>query len=134
MSKTEVIEKKQTNWLGLWHHPEYNGFSSAAIDLSALRDFKGLVRLYVRKNKFYEKGSNKPNYCFCLKDANSPTFTSIGVVEDGTKTQYMEDGVYYDEEGNRLYTHEEVQYCINRAAEDGRRGYGYGDNLVSDYI
>ena len=84
--KLTPIEGMQTNWAGLWYHPEYNGFSSGCIDLSALRKFKGQVRLYVRKNKYYNDGENgRPNYCFCLKDASSPTFTELSIEEDDNK-------------------------------------------------
>ena len=83
MKNLEVIDGKQTNWNGLWWHKEYNGFSSAAIDLSELRKFKGKVRLYVRKNKFFNNGENgKPNYNFCLKDAKSEIFTELKIWDD----------------------------------------------------
>ena len=79
----EVFDGKQTRWEGLWWHPEYNGFSSSAISLSDLRKFKGNVRLYVRKNKFYHNGENgRPNYCFSIKSADSPTFKTLEVEED----------------------------------------------------
>ncbi|MBP5461919.1 MAG: hypothetical protein J6Y20_07330 [Lachnospiraceae bacterium] len=81
--KLEPFEKKQTNWLGLWWHPEYCGYSSAAIDLSQLRKFKGKVRLLMRKNKFLNGGENgRPNYTFCLKDCDSPTFEAVDVEDD----------------------------------------------------
>ena len=83
MSKLQVIDGKQTNWEGLWWHPEYNGFSSATISLSELRKFKGNVRLYVRKNMFFNKGENgRPNYRFCLKDSDSPTFRTLEIEDD----------------------------------------------------
>lgn len=139
MGKLEVIDGKQTPWTGLWWHPEYSGFSSASISLAELRKFKGNVRLYVRKNKFYNGGkNNEPNYCFCLKDAKAKVFHLLTVEEDPEEAKedspYYEGGCYYDERGNRLYTYDEVQYAINRAAEDGRAGYGWGDNIVSDYL
>ena len=83
MGKLESFDNKQTKWEGLWWHPEYNGFSSTVIDLSVVRKFKGKVRLYVRKNKFYNGGENgRPNYCFSLKDADSEVFNTLEVVED----------------------------------------------------
>ena len=89
--KLEVIDGKQTSWEGLWWHPEYNGYSSATISLSELRKFKGNVRLYVRKNKYFNKGENKrPNYCFCLKDSKSEVF-SLLEIQDEKKLCY-EDG------------------------------------------
>lgn len=139
MGKLESFDGRQTSWEGLWWHPEYNGFSSVAIDLSELRKFKGKVRLYVRKNKFFKRDTGRPNYCFCLKDSNSPTFTEIGVDYDTTEVDaedmpYVEDGTYYTEDGDRLFTRSEVQYAIDCAARDGQRGYGPGDNVVSDYL
>ena len=77
MSNLEPFEKMQTKWLGLWYHPESYGFTSAALNLADLRKFKGSVRLYVRKNRFYEKDSNRPNYCFCFKDAEAANNESL---------------------------------------------------------
>ena len=83
MAKLETIERKQTSWAGLWWHPEYSGFSSEALDLSQLRKFKGKVRLYMRKNAYYNNGENgRPNYCFCLKDSNSEAFNQLEVEDD----------------------------------------------------
>ncbi len=83
----KTFDAKQTTWEGLWYHPENGGFSSSALDLSKLKGFKGKVRLYVRKNRFYNGGENgRPNYTFCLKDAESETFRTIDVVDD--------DGLY----------------------------------------
>ena len=83
MSKLETIDGKTTNWCGLWWHPEYNGFSSESINLAQLKQFKGTVRLYVRKNKYFNGGQNgRPNYTFCLRDAQSETFKSIEVFGD----------------------------------------------------
>lgn len=82
MGRLEPMNGKQTKWDGLWWHPEYNGFSSGVISLADIRKFKGNVRLYVRKNKFYNNGENgRPNYCFCLKDANSEIFHLMEVEE-----------------------------------------------------
>ena len=117
----EAFDRKQTNWGGLWFHSEYNGFSSEAINLAELRKFKGKVRLYVRKNKFFNNGENgRPNYCFCLKDADSETFWTPEIEED--------------EEHERTFTRSEVQEIINKVAcyvgGDGE----YGMHLVEDFI
>ena len=72
MAKLEVITGKQTEWGGLWWHPENNSFSSAAISLKQLRQFKGNVRLVLKKNHFFNGGvNNRPNYVFQLRDAAS---------------------------------------------------------------
>lgn len=80
MGNLEPFDSKQTKWEGLWWHPEYCGFSSAIINLADLRKFKGNVRLYVRKNKFFNNGENdRPNYHFCIKDANADIFNSLEI-------------------------------------------------------
>lgn len=82
MSKLEVFDCKQTSWEGLWWHPEYSSFSSAAINLSQLKKYKGSVRLYVRKNKFYKGGENgRPNYHFCFKDSKAAFAKEIEIEE-----------------------------------------------------
>ena len=124
MGKLQTIEGKQTGWEGLWWHPEYNGFSSAAISISELKKFKRTVRLYVRKNRYFNGGENgRPNYHFCLKDANSEVFHLLEV-EDEKRSCYWsdEDECYYDEEGNRLYTGGEVRCIINGTVDDVKYG------------
>ena len=86
MGKLETIEGKQTSWAGLWWHPEICGFSSQAIDLSQLRKFKGAVRLYMRKNRYFNNGeNNRPNYNFQLRDAKSDNPTEL-IVDDMEET------------------------------------------------
>ena len=128
MGKLELIDGKQTKWEGLWWHPEYNGFSSTAISLADLRKFKGNVKLYVRKNKFYNGGENgRPNYNFTLKDANAKVFKLLEI-EDSDE----DDDVYRDNDGNRLYTEEEVWQVIH--GMEIEYGLSYGNNLISDYV
>lgn len=125
MGKLEPIEGKQTKWQGLWWHPEYNGFSSTVLSLSDIRKFKGNVRLYVRKNKYYNGGENgRPNYCFTIKDADAEVFNLLEVEDD--------DFVYRDKDGNRLYTEEEVWRVIH--GMEVEHGLSWGDNLISDYL
>ena len=126
-TKLESFDSKQTKWEGLWWHAEYNGFSSAVIDLSTLRKFKGKVRLYVRKNKFYNNGENgRPNYCFCLKDADADVFHTLKVEEDDDEV------VPTDKDGNRLYTKDEVEHIMR--CMESEYNLEYGNNLISDYI
>lgn len=121
----ETFEARQTEWTGLWWHPEYNGFSSAAVNLAELKKFKGNVRILMRKNRFFNNGENhRPNYLLCIKSASSPTFKTLTITED-------EDAV--DDEP-RLYTEEEVKRVMIGACEDGRRGLDPYDLLISDYI
>lgn len=79
----KTFDCKQTSWEGLWYHPETLGYTSAAINLSKLKQFKGAVRIYVRKNKYYNGGENgRPNYVFCIKDAKSETFVDADICDD----------------------------------------------------
>ena len=83
MGKLQPFDQKATKWEGLWWHPENHCFHSAALSLADLRKFKGSVRLYVKKNKFYNDGeNNRPNYIFCLKDSKSDVFHSLEITED----------------------------------------------------
>lgn len=129
MGKLEPFDKKQTNWEGLWYHPEYGGFSSACINLADLRKFKGNVRLYIRKNKYFNKGENgRPNYHFCLKDADADVFHTLEIEDE-------EDQGYTDREGNRLFTREEVRRIINGTFDDVK--YGISDPydiLPEDFV
>ena len=137
MSKMEVIDGKQTTWGGLWWHPESMCFTSQVIGLSELRKFKGHVRVIVKKNRFYNNGeNNKPNYVFLLRDAKSDDPMKLEIEDmDLKKNPYIdEDGVYRTEDGERLYTEEDVQRAINRAVEDGHCGYYSDDVIVSDYL
>ena len=119
----DTFDRKQTNWEGLWYQKNGQYFQSAVIDLSKLKDFKGTVRVFVRKNKFYNNGENsRPNYVFCIRDAKSDFEHEIEI-ED-----------IENDSDERLYTEEEVRRCIHGACEDGRHGYEPYDLLISDYI
>lgn len=126
MGKLEPFEGKTTSWCGLWWHPEYCGFSSEAISLADIKKFKGKVRLYVRKNKFYNKGENgRPNYCFCLKDANAEVFHLLEVKNDKDLQETERD--------ERLFTYDEVQEIVNRVACYVGGDGCYGMYMVSDF-
>lgn len=121
MGRLEPIDGKCSTWEGLWWHPETNSFTSASLSLSDLRKYKGAVRLIVRKNKYYNGGENgRPNYKFCLRD----------VARDGKQWPVAD----IDEEGERLYTREEVETVKYGACLDGQRGFDPGDLLIEDYV
>lgn len=126
MGKLQTIDGKMTTWCGLWWHPECNAFHSPALNLSELRKFKGLVRLYVKKNRYYNNGENgRPNYCFCLRDANASVFQTLEVQDDEDEQE---------EEEERLYTRDEVIAVMHGACRDGQNGYEPGDLLIEDYV
>lgn len=136
MSKLKTFDQKQTNWLGLWWHPKYGGFYSSVISLSELRKFKGKVRLCVRKNKYYNKGeNNRPNYCFSFKEADADVFNLIKVIDDDIEYATKdEEGYWKTNNGDRLYTYDEVRIVKDGACYDGKDGYYPGDLLVEDYV
>ena len=112
MPKLESFSQMQTKWSGLWWHPESGGFSSAAFRISDLQKFKGPVRLYIRKNKMYNKGeNNRPNYNFTIKDANSPVF-NLEIEPDDWTTSFDE----YDK-GDFIYGYEHYAICQNCGAD-----------------
>lgn len=101
MSKLEVIDGKQTTWDGLWWHPECQYYSSAVISLAQLRKFKGNVRLYVKKNRYYNKGENgRPNYHFSLRDAKSDSVRELELqdIDDDAccENLYVVTGDYFE--------------------------------------
>lgn len=116
----EPIDGKQTKWEGLWWHPDFHNYSSACLKLSDLRKFKGKVRLYVRKNRYYNGGENgRPNYHFCIKAVESDQFHEIEL-EDAEQ-----DGV--------IFTKKELQHIIDLVAcEVGGEGE-FGEHIVEDY-
>lgn len=127
MGKLETIEKKQTSWGGLWWHPEINSFSSQALSLAQLRKFKGNVRLYVRKNRFYNDGvNNRPNYTFQFRDANSenPTELAVDDMEEtaADKIQLLADlmyeGAHNADRGEWPSRSQERMLALQRAALD----------------
>lgn len=130
MGNLEPFEKHKTNWLGLWYHKENYLYMSTALNLADLRKFKGNIRLVVRKNRYYEKDTNRPNMIFCITDANSENPSRFEVIETGE----MIDTQYRTSEGERLYTRDEVLDCINGAIIDARNGFGIGDVSPDDYV
>ena len=67
----ESFNQKRTNWEGLWYDETSHSYKSTIINLEKLKEFKGGIRIIARKNKYYEKGSNKPNMIFMIADANT---------------------------------------------------------------
>lgn len=118
MGRCEPFEQKRTKWQGLWYHPESYSFSSTTLSLADIKKFKGKVRLIVKKNKFFEKDSSKPNYVFMLVDSNNEKY-SPWEVENEEKVYTEEEltsiirGVISDCESGNCDEH----YCMNRIGE-----------------
>lgn len=131
--KLKSFERQQTTWEGLWYQPEWLGFSSAVINLSKLKAFKGTVILYVRKNKYYKEGSNRPNYVFSIRDAKSEAPVTPDVIGDTEYATKDENGVWLTSDGERLYTHSEALAAVSNAIDDTQY-YSYDDMSAEYYL
>lgn len=131
--KLKSFERQQTTWEGLWYQPEWLGFSSATINLSKLKAFKGTVILYVRKNKYYKEGSNRPNYVFSIRDAKSEAPVTPDVIGDTEHATKDENGVWHTSDGERLYTYSEAYDAVSNAINDAQC-YGCDDMYVEHYL
>lgn len=107
-----------TKWQGLWAQ-ERQGFYAGYVIKKA--DIPKYTRLVVRYNKYYEKDSNRPRFIYCFAGSEGVANKCVPLEIDDS-----------DEDKERLYTREEVQYAINKATQDALRGYT--DNIVEDYI
>lgn len=56
----------ETNWEGLWYHPEFHNYTSATLNLKALKDFKGTCRIRMFKNRRRSQGDTQPTYLFTI--------------------------------------------------------------------
>ncbi len=104
-----------TKWLGLWQQ-ERQGFYAGQVIKKG--DIPKYTRLVMRFNKFYEAGSNKPRFVYCFAD-------STGYEDKCVPVEWEEDG-------ERLYTEDEVYRIIHGMEEE--HGLSYGDDLIEDYI
>ena len=126
----DTFDRKQTKWEGLWWHPEYGGFSSASINLSKLKQFKGNVRLYVRKNKFFNGGEEKPKKP--KKKPYIPPRYTVWYRDDGETTQHCMGFVRY-EMGIPVYTNRPCKaswFTYKEAAENVAADCGEGFEVV----
>ena len=64
---------ERTKWYGLWRN-RAGVYSGQVINKS---DMPKRARLIIRKNKFYEADSNKPQYVYCFADAEAWADTCI---------------------------------------------------------
>ena len=135
-SKLESFDLKQTTWEGLWYHPEHLGFSSAPINLSKLKAFKGTVIMYVRKNKFYKEGTNRPNYTFCLKDSKSKAPVVLDILKgDEEYARKDESGQWITNDGQRLITYDEALSALCNMYDDlAYEGQSPDDCIPSSYL
>lgn len=116
MGRLEPYENKKTSWMGLWYQPGRTYYTSASFSLADLRKFKGNIRFVLRKNKYFEKGTNRPNYVFMLVDASNEKYISPEILDDRTTDE--------QEERQEL---EEMREKVEALAEVMREGRRNGD-------
>ncbi len=129
------FEGLQTEWGGLWYDKITHSYKSTGINFSLLRQFKGTVRLIVRRNTFYNKGSSRPNFVFTLRDSQLQDSIELKAEEPKKRPYYdYASGWYFDEDGNRLYTEKEVVSRLESLKDDIIYGESPDDCLVRYYL
>lgn len=121
----------KTKWQGLWYngHGVYSGQTVKASDIPKH------ARLIIRHNKYWDKESNRPRFVWCFASGDEAKAITLDPEDYHSVIDELQDEIKaLKEQINEMYTRDQVQYAINRAAEDGASGYGWGDNIVEDYL
>ena len=134
---------KRSKWFGLWNNSEKHYMVSQPIKINDLKQFTESddFRLILKKNKYYEKGTNRPYYNFaignCYESADN-SITSKDMQYDDIEDSLDEMDEYeirdYIEQKYdiRLYTYSELRDAIHEANYDGTQHIT--DIMVEDYI
>lgn len=120
-----------TKWQGLWAQ-ERQGFYAGQVIKKT--DIPAYTRIVMRYNKYYEKDSNRPRFVYCFADSEGYENKCIQIEQEADKP-YKEDGIYYTEDGERLYTREDARAIINGTMRDAE--YGISDPydiLPEDFV
>ena len=137
------MEVKRSKWNGLWNNSEEHYMISQPIDIESLKDFteSDSFRLIIKKYKYYEKGGNKPYYCFAIgnvyasatnkitsKNLQYSDYNELEEIENSTEmAEYIRKNF-----GIKLYTIDEVKKVMWGANEDGYNHFT--DIMIEDYI
>jgi len=119
----------KTSWEGLWFQRPgiYSGKTIKKSDIPAYS------RLIIRFNKYWEKDSSRPKYVYCFAEGNAATAITLSKDEYVSAIQALENRICeLEEQIESMYTYEQVNRAVRRAAEDGLNGYT--DVLASDYL
>lgn len=122
-----------TKWAGLWAQERQGFYAGRVIRKSEIPKY---TRVVLRYNKFYEKDGNRPRFVYCFADSEGYEEKCVPVErEEQEECPYCEDGIYYTEDGDRLYTREEARAIINGTVADVK--YGISDPydiLPEDFV
>ena len=120
-----------TKWEGLWAQ-EMQAFYAGKVIKKA--DIPKYTRIVLRYNKYYEKGSTKPRFVYCFADSEGYESKCVPV-EMAERQPYKEDGIYYTEDGERLFTRDEARAIINGTVSDVEYGiHDPYDILPEDFV
>lgn len=141
-------------WIGLWKNDDDHFIISERIDIDSIKEFstKGKTRIVLKRNRFYQKGTNRPYYLIAFADSYGASSNEITSRElqynhkfDHTELKELFQALFdeydgsltdliYDLTEERLYTREEVNNCIHGAARDGLSGYDGYDLCIEYYV
>lgn len=134
---------KRSKWFGLWNNDEKHYMVSQPIKIDDLKDFteSDNFRLILKKNKYYEKNTNRPYYNFaignCYASANNQ-ITSKDMQYDDLDDELSEMSEYeirdyiLEKYDIKLFTYEEVREVMREANYDGTQHIT--DIILEDYI
>ena len=134
---------KRSKWFGLWNNSEKHYMLSQPIKIDDIKEFvdNDVFRLIVKKNKYYQKNSNRPYCNFAIGNVYSSAINTISSYD--MQYEYLNDELndmsedemrdYIEENYDiKLYTYEELRKVMREANYDGT--CGYTDIIVDDYI
>lgn len=120
-----------TKWEGLWAQGRQAFYAGKVIKKA---DIPKYTRIVLRYNKYYEKGSTKPRFVYCFADSEGYESKCVPV-EMAERQPYKEDGIYYTEDGERLFTRDEARAIINGTVSDVEYGiHDPYDILPEDFV
>lgn len=134
---------KRSKWYGLWNNSEKHFMVSQPISIDSLKDFteSDSFRLIIKKNKYYEKDSNRPYYNFAIGncyESASNEITSKDMQYDDLDNELSEMSEYeirdyiLEKYDIKLFTYEEVRKVMHEANYDGTQHIT--DIILEDYI
>lgn len=104
------MKEKKRKTIGFWWKPKLGAFVSEAVDLKNL-PADTPVRFYLRKNQYFDKNSNRPNYQMSIGTANAKGPVKDLTAAEGTENEKEDTGTA----GEKAYSLKEVQDAVSRA-------------------
>lgn len=134
-----------TEYEGLWAQERSGWYRSRTFSFSSFKQLFGMTHgrkkkfcVVLRQNKYWKSNEGTaPRFIFSIMDKSSSDCKVYDLKDD---PEYMDcflkslddDEIAEVADTLGLYTHDQVQYAVRRAAEDGQNGYT--DVIVEDYI